>query len=89
MSIELIDKIKPKNNGNFALIDAVDVEMPDGTRLSEFNLETGSGLPEVSEEDNGKIFSVVNGELILVPVADSAVKEYIDEYISSALEGDY
>lgn len=39
MSVELIDKIKPKNNGNFALVDAADVEMPDGTRLSEFEPE--------------------------------------------------
>lgn len=36
MSIYLIDKIKPKNNGNFPMVDAADVEMPDGTRLSEF-----------------------------------------------------
>lgn len=43
MSIELIDKIKPKNNGNFALIDAVDVEMPDGTRLSEFKPDSVVG----------------------------------------------
>ena len=87
MSVELIDKIKPKNNGGFALVDAADVEMPDGKRLSEFN--PGSGLPEVSEADEGKIFSVVDGKLVLVPVADSAVKTYVDDYISSALEGDY
>lgn len=37
MAIELISKIKPKNNGTFPLVDAADVEMPDGTRLSEFN----------------------------------------------------
>lgn len=30
MAIELIDKIKQKNNGNFKLVDAVDVEMQDG-----------------------------------------------------------
>lgn len=34
--IPLIDKIKPKNNGTFPLVDAVDVLMPDGTRLSEY-----------------------------------------------------
>lgn len=119
MSVELIDKIKPKNNGNFALVDAADVEMPDGTRLSEYNPQTGSGLPELtpeetgkilvsvngqwiavtpklsylmpglSEADNGKLFSVVDGDVVLVSVADSAIKDYIDEYISSALEGDY
>lgn len=35
MSVELIDKIKPKNNGNFPMVDAEDVLMPDGKRLSE------------------------------------------------------
>ena len=42
MSVEVIDKIKPKNNGGFALVDAADVEMPDGTRLDEV-LENVSG----------------------------------------------
>ena len=36
MAIELMDKIKPKGGGAFAMVDAADVEMPDGTRLSEF-----------------------------------------------------
>ena len=35
MPILLIDKIKPKNNGDFPLVDAVDVEMPNGTRLPD------------------------------------------------------
>ena len=35
MAIELIAKVKPKNGSSFALVDAVDVEMPDGTRLSD------------------------------------------------------
>lgn len=35
MSIELIDKIKPKNNQTFSLVDACDVEMPNGIRLDE------------------------------------------------------
>ena len=87
MAIELMAKIKPKGGGSFAMVDASDVEMPDGTRLSEYN--PGSGLPEVSEADNGKIFTVKNGELVLVPVADSSVKTYVDDYINSALEGDY
>lgn len=34
MAIELIDKIKPKNNGSFAMVDAVDVELPNGERLT-------------------------------------------------------
>lgn len=31
MAIELIDKIKQKNNGNFKLVDAIDVEMSNGS----------------------------------------------------------
>ena len=31
MAIELIDKIKQKNNGTFKLVDAVDVEMSNGS----------------------------------------------------------
>ena len=34
-SIELISGITPKNEGSFPLVHAKDVEMPDGTRLSE------------------------------------------------------
>ena len=33
MAIELIAKIKPKNNGNFSMVDAIDVEMKDGSDL--------------------------------------------------------
>ena len=35
MPIPLIDKIKPKNNGNFALVDAIDVEYKSG-RLTDY-----------------------------------------------------
>ena len=36
MAIYLIGKLKQKNDGKFALLDATDVEMPNGTRLSEY-----------------------------------------------------
>ena len=39
--------------------------------------------------DNGHILQVANGVWKSVSVADSAVKTYIDEYISSALGGEY
>ena len=39
MAIELISKIKPKNGGSFAMVDAEDVEMPNGDRLSDFVAE--------------------------------------------------
>lgn len=35
MAIELISKIKPKNNGTFPLVDAEDIEY-DGGRLPDF-----------------------------------------------------
>ena len=35
-SVELISGITPKNNGSFPIVHAKDVEMPDGTRLSDF-----------------------------------------------------
>lgn len=54
MAITLIDKIKPKNNGTFPLVDAEDVLMPDGTRLSEAEfggqqIAIDSELSETSE----------------------------------------
>ena len=50
---------------------------------------TALGFPIVSEADNNKIMQIVNGAWAAVPVADSSVKTYVDEYIGSALEGDY
>lgn len=35
MAIYIIGKLKQKNDGKFALLDAADVEMPDGSRLSD------------------------------------------------------
>ncbi len=35
MAINFIDKIKPANDGSFPLVDAVDIVLPDGSRLSE------------------------------------------------------
>ncbi len=48
-----------------------------------------NALPTVTTEDNDKILQVVNGKFEKVSLADSAVKTYIDEYINSALEGEY
>lgn len=35
MAIELIAKIKPKNNGGFPLVDAIDIEYKEG-RLTDY-----------------------------------------------------
>ena len=58
MAIYLIGKIKPKNNGSFALIDAEDVLMPDGTRLSDFK----GGVTSVNGQTGDVTISVTNGK---------------------------
>ena len=89
--VELISGIKPKNNGEFPLVHAKDVEMPDGTRLSNLTIpEQGkSDLPTVTNSDNGKILCVQDGKWKAAEIAVSSVATYIDEYISSALGGEY
>lgn len=47
------------------------------------------GQETVSEKDNGKVMQVVNGKVVTVDVKDSSIATYIDEYINSALEGEY
>lgn len=89
MAIELIDKIKPKNNGSFAMVDAEDVAMPDGSRLSEFSQTPvfdlgalGMGaltLPESNatlETDTAEIMAALaKGEIMInVPVSMSGTE---------------
>lgn len=62
MAIEVIDKIKQKNNGGFKLVDAVDVDW-DGTgeksvkeRIEELESETGN-VEAITTEDIDNILS--------------------------------
>lgn len=90
-NVELMAKIKPKGGGTFAVVDAVDVEMPDGTRLPEAleNLQGAAGYPVVKGE--GEIlpekyytFSRVDSlSVTLVPVDDAKAHEYCFEFIPS------
>lgn len=59
MAIELIDKVKPKNGGAFAMVDAADVEFSDGTRLPEKMAEVGGGaaIETATDEDIIALFS--------------------------------
>lgn len=52
-------------------------------------IPTSSAVPAVSAMDNDKVMQVVGGKWTAVPLADSAVKTYIDEYINEALGGEY
>lgn len=63
MPIELIDKIKPKNGGSFPMADACDVEMPDGTRLSDQPvIKAVSALPEDAAEHPNVLYLIVEDD---------------------------
>lgn len=55
MAIELIDKIKQKNNGTFKLIDAVDVEMSNGS-------DAESTINDISKKLNEHMENHPSGE---------------------------
>lgn len=64
----------------------------DPQRLNTMETEIAAlktAVPKVSAADNGKLLQIVNGVAKYVEVKDSSVATYIDDYISSALEGDY
>lgn len=42
-TVDLISGIRPKNNGTFPLVNAQDVLMPNGSRLSEVTIGGGGG----------------------------------------------
>ena len=48
-----------------------------------------TGLPEVTADDNDKLLQVVDGTWQTVALADSAIADYIDNYINEALGGEY
>ena len=60
-----------------------------GIQVMIMPASTAVGLPAATAADNGKILEVVNGSWTAVAVKDSAVATFVDDYISSALEGDY
>lgn len=73
MAITLIDKIKPKNNGTFPLVDAEDVLMPDGKRLSE-----REGVSEEYVQQFVTEFATQNLQAL-------ATKDYVQEYVAEKL----
>jgi hypothetical protein len=46
-------------------------------------------LPDLTASDDGKLLQVKDGRWEAAPMEETAVKTYIDDYISSALGGDY
>ena len=80
MPLGIYDKIKPK--GEFAIADAADIEMPDGSRLSDLNtnypLEEGT---EVLAPDKYYVFGEVSSLAVtLEETNDGKVHEYAFEF---------
>ena len=70
MSIPITDKFKPRNNGTFPLVDAEDVLMPDGSRLSEF---TGGGTITVDAALDLNSTNPVQNKVICEQLAQAEV----------------
>lgn len=85
MAVEVIDTLKPKNDGDFPVVEAGDVLMPDGKRLSDASL--GSLPLEEStalqlKPDVYRVFGEVSSLTVeLVAVDDGKVHEYCFEFI--------
>jgi hypothetical protein len=60
-----------------------------GSHTVRIYTRSNSLLPEITSDDNGKILQVVDGKWASVDLESSKVKTYIDDYISSALGGEY
>lgn len=74
--IELIAKIKQKNNGNYPLVDAEDIECEDGKRL---NIVLNEKLNKNQGKENVGKTMVVGPDGIVIPVEMSGgVKDYND-----------
>lgn len=91
MSIELIDKIKPKNNGSFALVEAHDIQMPDGSRLDTwegkgtipyFDL-VELGLPDVPVEGGERVTVQTDATGMIEALFEGAVRFRVNLYYRS------
>lgn len=58
MSIPINDTMEPRNGQNFPIVKAKDVEMPDGTRLSDFK----GGVTSVNGQTGDVVIEVTNGK---------------------------
>ena len=86
MAIELMDKIKPKGGGNFPMVDAADVEMPDGTRLSEVpfgSYKIADGTEAIEPSTYYTFGEVDSLDIALVESDTSVANEFCFEFIPS------
>lgn len=81
MALKLYDKLTP--SGEFALMDAADVEMPDGTRLSELSVSYPLQGAQIDlQPEQYYTFGEVDSLWVnLVEVEDGKVHEHCFEFI--------
>lgn len=82
MPIEVIDKIKQKNNGDFKLLDAVDVEMQNGQSLEDF-LRSGRYYVGSTPPENTNLLWIDTSEGDLDKTLDSIIIEELKTIIST------
>lgn len=84
MAVNVIDTLKPKNNGSFPIVEAQDVAMPDGTRLSENNFgnyKITEGTPEI-EPGKYYVFGEVSELAVsLIDGDETTANEYVFEFV--------
>ena len=81
----VVDTLKPKGVGGFPVVEAQDVQMPDGTRLSDLSVsypiaEEGTELQPEKYYVFGEVDSL---SVILASVDDGKVHEHCFEFIPS------
>ena len=85
MSIPITDKFKPKGVGGYALMDAEDIEMPDGKRLSDWNpaypVADGNGVPTLKPETFYQFGEVSGLEVTIADNGDGLAHEYVFSFI--------
>lgn len=60
MAINLIDKIKPANDGSFPMVDSCDVALSDGTRLdAQPIVKVVNALPEDAASHSDILYLVM------------------------------
>lgn len=81
----LLSKLKPNGSGTFPVADACDIEMPDGTRLSEFRsvypVVDGDGVATLQPETYYTFDEVSHLSVILDNPADNLAHEFTFEFI--------
>ena len=80
--VRVIDTVKPQKGKNYPVVEAADVAMPDGSRLSEMNVapKLVEGTTEILPDNYYVFGDVDNLSVTLIDVDDGRVHEYCFEF---------